>query len=59
MRRFLEPLIAKLAVAPALAWEHWGGDPGGMRFSPITQVTPENIGNLVRAREFRTRGRLI
>ena len=40
--------------SPALAWEHWGGDPGGMRFSPLTQITPANVGNLVRAWEFRT-----
>ena len=42
------------AVAPALAWEHWGGDRGGMRFSPLAQITPANVGNLVRAWEFRT-----
>ena len=40
--------------SPAFAWEHWGGDPGGMRFSPLTQITPDNVGNLVRAWEFRT-----
>jgi quinoprotein glucose dehydrogenase len=45
---------ALLASAPALAWEHWGGDRGGMRFSPLAQITPANIGNLVRAWEFRT-----
>src|SRR4051812_35767716 len=38
----------------ALAWEHWGGDRGGSRFSPLTQITPGNVGNLVRAWEFRT-----
>lgn len=42
------------AAVPALAWEHWGGDPGGMRFSPLAQITPDNVGNLVRAWEFRT-----
>jgi quinoprotein glucose dehydrogenase len=41
-------------AAPALAWEHWGGDRGGMRFSPLTQITPANVDNLVRAWEFRT-----
>src|SRR6478672_2443077 len=41
-------------ASPALAWEHWGGDRGGMRFSPLAQITPENVGNLVRAWEFRT-----
>src|SRR5450631_1695030 len=43
-----------LAAAPALAWEHWGGDRGGMRFSPLSQITPENVGQLVRAWEFHT-----
>jgi quinoprotein glucose dehydrogenase len=54
MRRFLALLTAILAATPALAWEHWGGDPGGMRFSPLAQITPDNVGNLVRAWEFRT-----
>src|SRR5437899_5967167 len=39
---------------PASAWEHWGGDRGGSRFSPLTQITPANVGNLIRAWEFRT-----
>src|SRR6195952_6032465 len=38
----------------AFAWEHWGGDRGGSRFSPLTRITPDNVGNLVRAWEFRT-----
>ena len=38
----------------AFAWEHWGGDRGGSRFSPLTQITPGNVGSLVRAWEFRT-----
>src|ERR1700676_5495756 len=25
------------AAAPALGWEHWGGDRGGQRFSPLAQ----------------------
>src|SRR5437016_5676097 len=40
--------------SPGWAWEHWGGDAGGLRFSPLTQITPDNVGNLVRAWEFRT-----
>jgi len=47
-------LAMLLAAAPALAWEHWGGDRGGMRFSPLAQITPDNVGQLVRAWEFHT-----
>jgi quinoprotein glucose dehydrogenase len=39
---------------PAFAWEHWGGDRGGSRFSTLSQITPDNVGNLIRAWEFRT-----
>ena len=46
--------LVVFAAAPAMAWEHWGGDRGGMRFSPLAQITPANVGNLVRAWEFRT-----
>ena len=40
--------------SPGWAWEHWGGDPGGMRFSPLDADHAANVGNLVRAWEFRT-----
>ena len=43
-----------LAAPPASAWEHWGGDRGGQRFSPLAQITPANVGNLMRAWEFHT-----
>src|SRR3954469_16533810 len=43
-----------LILLPASAWEHWGGDRGGSRFSPLNQITPDNVGNLVRAWEFST-----
>lgn len=44
-----------LGFAPqAAAWEHWGSDRGGSRFSPLKQITPDNVGKLVRAWEFRT-----
>jgi quinoprotein glucose dehydrogenase len=54
--RYLLGLLAVplFVAAPALAWEHWGGDRGGMRFSPLAQITPANVGRLVRAWEFRT-----
>jgi hypothetical protein len=43
-----------LAAPPASAWEYWGGDAGGQRFSPLAQITPANVGNLMRAWEFHT-----
>jgi quinoprotein glucose dehydrogenase len=46
--------LACFIAAPALAWEHWGGDRGGTRFSPLAMITPANVGNLVRAWAFRT-----
>ncbi|MGJ5181396.1 pyrroloquinoline quinone-dependent dehydrogenase [Bradyrhizobium oligotrophicum] len=45
---------AHTVSAPALAWQHWGGDAGGTRFSPLAQITPANVDNLVRAWEFHT-----
>src|SRR3954452_10370883 len=47
-------LLALLFLAPALAWEHWGGDRGGQRFSALSAITRDNVGNLVRAWQFRT-----
>lgn len=51
--RYLAGLFAGIlfAVAPAVGWEHWGGDRGGMRFSSLAQI---NVGHLVRAWEFHT-----
>jgi glucose dehydrogenase len=45
--------LAHVAL-PAAAWEHWGGDRGGARFSPLQQITPANVNRLVRAWQFRT-----
>ncbi|MCF8709436.1 membrane-bound PQQ-dependent dehydrogenase, glucose/quinate/shikimate family [Rhizorhapis sp. SPR117] len=33
-------------VATAGDWPNWGNGPGGSRFSPLTQITPENVGKL-------------
>ena len=54
--RYLSCLLVVmcLVVAPAFGWEHWGGDRGGTRFSPLNQITPQTVGNLVRAWQFRT-----
>ncbi|OKO86879.1 quinoprotein glucose dehydrogenase [Bradyrhizobium sp. NAS80.1] len=37
-----------------MAWESWGGDAGGSRFSALREITPDNVGNLVQAFEFHT-----
>jgi quinoprotein glucose dehydrogenase len=47
-------VLAFVVAAPALAWEHWGGDSGGTRFSPQAQITPANVDSLVKAWEFHT-----
>jgi len=54
--RMLPRLFALLLFvsAPAFGWEYWGGDAGGTRFSSLNQITPANVGNLVRAWQFRT-----
>jgi quinoprotein glucose dehydrogenase len=46
--------LASFAASPALAWEYWGGDRGGTRFSPLAAITPANVDNLVKAWTFRT-----
>ncbi|MEO6351324.1 MAG: PQQ-binding-like beta-propeller repeat protein, partial [Candidatus Limnocylindrales bacterium] len=37
-------------------WRWYGHDPGGRRFSPLTQITPENVSTLTRAWTFDTGG---
>jgi quinoprotein glucose dehydrogenase len=46
--------LVLLAAAPASGWDHWGGDPGGQKFSSLKEITPDNVGNLVRAFEYHT-----
>src|ERR1700722_14369665 len=51
----LSVLALAVSYAPAaIAWEYWGGDKGGTRFSAIDQITSENVDRLLRAWEFRT-----
>ena len=33
-------------AAPSTEWPTYGHDPGGMRFSPLMQITPANVGQL-------------
>jgi quinoprotein glucose dehydrogenase len=46
--------VLLLCVSPALAWEHWGGDRGGTRFSSLARIMSANVGDLARAWEYRT-----
>ena len=34
---------------PVADWPHWGGSEGGSRYSPLTQITPQNVGRLKKA----------
>jgi quinoprotein glucose dehydrogenase len=55
--RYLLGLFTALmlvATAPLFGWDHWGADLGGSRFSKLDQITPANVGNLVRAFVFHT-----
>lgn len=47
--------VAKALVAPESGeWPEYGGTLAGTRFSPLTQITPENVGQLVHAWSYRT-----
>ena len=37
------------AADPVADWPQWGGSEGGIRYSPLTQITPANVGKLKRA----------
>ncbi|HEX5787779.1 MAG TPA: pyrroloquinoline quinone-dependent dehydrogenase [Woeseiaceae bacterium] len=50
-----------IGIAPAFpaaaqddGWPAWGGDPGGMRHSPLTQIDRDNVDDLEPAWTFRT-----
>ena len=56
LRKFVPVLLASLLGGTALAasptaplrtdWPNYGNDDGGARFSPLTQITPANVGKL-------------
>ncbi|OYU90833.1 MAG: pyrroloquinoline quinone-dependent dehydrogenase [Bradyrhizobiaceae bacterium PARB1] len=56
MRRLLAIVVMAMAamISSSSAWEHWGGDAGGTRFSPLSQITPGNVTRLVEAWRFHT-----
>lgn len=44
-----------LALAAGIVdWPHYGNDPGGMRHSPLTDITPQNVSQLKVAWTYRT-----
>jgi quinoprotein glucose dehydrogenase len=45
---------AAASASTAAGWANYGGDPGGTRYSPLTQISPANVGRLQVAWEFRT-----
>jgi quinoprotein glucose dehydrogenase len=45
---------APLEATADAGWPAYGGDPGGTRYSPLTQISPENVGRLQVAWTFRT-----
>jgi quinoprotein glucose dehydrogenase len=49
------PATGAMADSGATAgWEHYGGDEGGSRFSPLAQIDPGNVGQLKLAWSYRT-----
>ncbi len=45
---------APLAPVPDTDWSYYGGNPGGTRYSPVAQITPQNVKHLKVAWIFRT-----
>jgi quinoprotein glucose dehydrogenase len=41
-----KPAVEVPAGGPIAGWPVYGADPGGTRHSPLTQITPENVGAL-------------
>ena len=48
------PPSAGASDAASGEWRSYGRDPGGQRFSPLTQITPQNVRTLTRAWSFDT-----
>jgi quinoprotein glucose dehydrogenase len=42
------------AGGPVADWPAYGNDPGGSRYSPLTQITPDNVGRLAVAWTYHT-----
>jgi quinate dehydrogenase (quinone) len=48
------PLLLSVGTAKAQEWRYYGGDPGGTRFSPLTQINRENVRQLKRVWTYHT-----
>ena len=51
---FTAAMVAPAIGAPDAGWPAYGGDGGGTRFSPLSQITPANVADLEVAWTFRT-----
>ncbi len=55
MRRVVLPVLIGLVLGVSVAaqnandWPAVGNDAGGMKFSPLTQITPANVSRLTKA----------
>ncbi len=48
-------LLPSYAAGPSPEWPTYGNDQGGMRFSPLTQITPANVATLQKEWTFNMR----
>jgi quinoprotein glucose dehydrogenase len=48
-------LLPSHAAGPSTEWPTYGNDKGGMRYSPLTQITPANVAKLEKAWTFNMR----
>lgn len=46
MRVFFVLTLLIAGQAAGQEWRSWGGDPGGMKFSPLNQIDKKNVGRL-------------
>lgn len=50
----VRPVAFEAGASPTAEWPHYGGDAGGMRFSPLTQIDKTNVARLAIAWEYHT-----
>lgn len=52
--RALSVSLSVFALASAQDWRHYGGDAGGMKYSPLTEINAKNVARLKQAWVFHT-----